>query len=127
METTAPTEEAPATKKPIEWTFRERLRKARENTGMNQREFAAALGVGRTTVVNWEKGKGEHARSALVLREWARLGDVPLDWLRDGESDTVTVTGGYLVVIDGMPNQRDASRELALLGSSPSFSLKPAA
>lgn len=33
------------------------IKLARERTGMSQEAFARALGVGRSTVINWERGR----------------------------------------------------------------------
>lgn len=77
-----------------EWTLGDRLRKARERTGLNQENFAKALGVGgRSTVANWET---DHTKPRpLVVREWSRLTDVPEWWLwgPDAPADLVLPSG----------------------------------
>lgn len=66
-----------------EWTMADRLRKARETTGLDQGDFAAELGVSRGTVSNYEHG---HVRPReVVLRAWAMRTGVSLGWLRDGD------------------------------------------
>lgn len=61
------------------WTLGDRLRKARELTGMSQEEFAAVVGISRNTVANYEKG---HTRPRMLeLRAWARASRVDIGWL----------------------------------------------
>lgn len=61
------------------WTLGDRLRKARELTGMDQAEFAEAVGISRNTVNNYEKG---HTRPRLLeLRAWASISGVDIRWL----------------------------------------------
>ncbi|RWZ52946.1 XRE family transcriptional regulator [Labedella phragmitis] len=52
-----------------QFTVADRLRKARELTGLDQGEFAARAGFARTTVVNYELG--HRVPRALYLRAWA--------------------------------------------------------
>lgn len=49
-----------------EWTTGDRLRKARELTGLERSEFARELGISRNTVTNYEHGKVEPR--VVVLR-----------------------------------------------------------
>jgi transcriptional regulator with XRE-family HTH domain len=66
-----------------EWTITDRLRKARELTGMDQTEFADALGVSRSTVSNYERGSRVYRRPVLLA--WAMSSGVPLEWLHTGQ------------------------------------------
>lgn len=65
----------------------ERLRRARQLAGLDQRQLADALGIARNTVSNYETGTSEPSASNLV--RWARATGASLDWLADG------VSGGY--------------------------------
>lgn len=65
-----------------EWTVGDRLRKARETTGLDRAEFAAQLGVSRNTVTNYEHNRV--AQRIVVLRSWAIRCEVPLVWLVNG-------------------------------------------
>lgn len=67
-----------------EFHIGDRLRKARESTGMSQGAFAARLGVARNTVSRSELGQTHPHR--LVLRAWAEATGVSLEWLESGES-----------------------------------------
>jgi transcriptional regulator with XRE-family HTH domain len=62
------------------WTIADRLRKAREVTGMDQREFADHIGISRNTVTNYETGKTTRF-SRPMLAAWAMATGVPLEWL----------------------------------------------
>lgn len=66
-----------------EWTITDRLRKARELTGLDQGPFADNIGVSRGTVSNYERGSRTHKKS--VLMTWAMGSGVPLEWLMSGE------------------------------------------
>lgn len=65
-----------------QWTLGDRLRKAREEAGYTQRELAAAIGISRNSVVNYEVGATEPKR--LAIQAWARLTGVPSEWLTWG-------------------------------------------
>jgi transcriptional regulator with XRE-family HTH domain len=65
-----------------EFTVADRLRKARELTGLDQSEFAARAGFSRTTVVNYELG--HRVPRALYLRAWATASGVDATWLETG-------------------------------------------
>ena len=69
-----------------EWTITDRLRKARELTGLDQGPFADRIGVSRGTVSNYERGSKTHKKS--VLMTWAMGSGVPLEWLMTGEEGT---------------------------------------
>lgn len=71
-----------------EWTIADRLRKARELTGMKQNEFADEIGISRGTVSNYERGLGPFKRPYLLA--WALGAGVPLEWLTNTESPPKT-------------------------------------
>jgi transcriptional regulator with XRE-family HTH domain len=60
----------------------DRLRKAREITGLDQTEFAAEVGLGRATISRYERGEVTPSKSALLLYQM-RTG-VPKEWLATG-------------------------------------------
>ena len=59
-----------------------RLRTARLLAELEQADVARALGVGRSTISNWETGVSEPPASAFV--GWARVTGQPLEWFADG-------------------------------------------
>ena len=62
--------------------FAERLKKAREASGMSQDLMASRIGVTTTTVASWEKA--ESAPRANRMQMLASLLNVPLLWLLGG-------------------------------------------
>lgn len=65
------------------WTVRDRLRKAREHAALQQGELAERIGVGRSTISNYEAGVTEPKRP--ILLSWAMATGVPLEWLVSGD------------------------------------------
>lgn len=65
-----------------EWSMADRLRKARELTGLDQTEFADEIGVSRGTVSRYERGEATAKRPILTV--WAMRTGVPLTWLTTG-------------------------------------------
>ena len=57
----------------------ERIRKAREDAGMSQQQFAEELGVDRKTVGNWEADRNQPRYRDLMLI--SSVADVSLEWL----------------------------------------------
>ena len=81
-----------------EFTIGDRLRKARERTGLEQEPFADEIGVSRGTIRNYETGATRHLKP-IVLRAWALRTGVPLSWIETGVAPTTngprpTLTGG---------------------------------
>lgn len=68
-----------------EWTTGDRLRKARELTGLDQSDFAERIGVARNTVHAYEHGATRRPRR-IVLMAWADATGVDYEWLRTGLS-----------------------------------------
>lgn len=70
-----------------QWTLADRLRKAREHTGLEQQEFGELIGVSRATVSNYERGITTNIRRPMLLA-WSLGTGVPLQWLSDGTEPT---------------------------------------
>lgn len=70
------------------FTQGDRLRKARESTGMKQREFAQHIGVSHQTVTNAEKDHREVRK--ITMNAWALATGVPVEWLETGEAPEST-------------------------------------
>lgn len=62
-----------------EFTFGDRLRKARELTGLEQKDFAAEIGISRTSVSNAETGANRPHQ--ITIKAWALRTGVNMDWL----------------------------------------------
>ena len=69
-----------------EWSIADRLRKARETTGLDQIEFAAHSGISRTSITNYEQGK--RTPRGLYLRAWAEATGVDAHWIETGHAKT---------------------------------------
>lgn len=74
-----------------EFTQADRLRKARNLTGLRVPEFAERMGVSPKTINNAESGK--HGVRQIVLNQWSLLTGVPLMWLQTGEAPEPTNGG----------------------------------
>lgn len=59
-----------------------RLLASRALAGMDQQTIADAIGVSRTTVSGWERGKFEPTFTSIV--RWAQVTNQPLDWFAEG-------------------------------------------
>jgi transcriptional regulator with XRE-family HTH domain len=66
-----------------EFTIGDRLRKAREVAGFDQRAFEAASGISRATIGAYELGKSTPKRAYLSI--WANVTDTDVDWLLHGD------------------------------------------
>ena len=66
----------------------DKLLALRKRSGMSQQEVAAAIGVARQTISNWELGQGSPALDKAA--ELARLYGVTLDDLASDEIDVVS-------------------------------------
>ena len=66
-------------------TLRNRLRDAREWRGLEQIDIAKELGVGRSTISNYERGITEPNK--LVINAWAVVCNVDVDWIRFGTTE----------------------------------------
>jgi len=71
--------------------FGERIKHAREASGMSQKLMASRLGVKSATIAKWESGKEDPRANRLQMI--ASLLNVPLLWLLAG-SQQVPDTGG---------------------------------
>lgn len=69
-----------------QFTQGDRLRKAREHSGLHMRDLAAEIGVSEASVSRYESGK-QKPRRATVLT-WALATGVDFDWLFDGDGST---------------------------------------
>lgn len=80
-----------------EWTMGDRLRKARELTGLSQSQFAKALEISPKTVGSYETGRVAVRR--IVVRAWSMRTGVPVEWLETGAAPSPGGDGA----VDGVP------------------------
>jgi len=69
-----------------EWTFGDRLRKARQVSGLTVRDFAEEIGVSTKTITDAE-GDRRRPRKILINAYAMRTG-VPREWLETGQVST---------------------------------------
>lgn len=72
--------------------FGERLRNAREASGMSQKLMASRLGVKSSTIGKWESGKEDPRANRLQMI--ASLLNVPLLWLLAGSQQVPDSSAG---------------------------------
>jgi transcriptional regulator with XRE-family HTH domain len=68
-----------------EWTFGDRLRKARLTAGLEIEEVARATGQAENTVRTWERGVSRPRNVFAVARTYADITGVSEAWLLAGE------------------------------------------
>lgn len=68
-----------------QWTVGDRLRKARELTGLDRKAFAAEIGASRNSIATYESSDRPPRR--FILLAWAAKTGVSIDWLL-GDDDT---------------------------------------
>lgn len=71
------------------WTFADRIRKARTETGLDQREFAAKIGVKASTYATYETGRNEPRYKDVfdLAKRVEHISSVPATWLIGHPSD----------------------------------------
>lgn len=82
-----------------EWTFGDRLAKARRYARMEQGEMALALGVSRPTISTWERDENQPRHLFHIAQQWADLTGVELAWLLG----TDIRTGSFTPLLPGLP------------------------
>lgn len=85
----------------LEWTFGDRLRKARRELGLSQAEIAECCGVQQGAIANWESGHSRCRDEVSVAKAIEASHGVPATWLLglDAASDSAvedSVTHRYL-------------------------------
>ena len=66
------------------FTFGDRLRKAREDAGLDQRTIAETLGVTSATISHWETGVNQPRDLFALVEKWAEITRVDRNWLLTG-------------------------------------------
>lgn len=63
------------------WTLGDRIRKARILRGMDQRQFADALGVKAGTLAGWETDRQRPRNLVEIARKIQQITEVPASWI----------------------------------------------
>lgn len=82
------------------WELQDRIARARRYAGMEQSELAEIAGVSRKSISNWEIGKTEPRRAALIAISFAT--GVSLEWLETGKTPAGSPDGGGVVRHQGL-------------------------
>lgn len=69
----------------LQFQVYDRLRKAREITGLDKETFAAQIHVSRNTVGSYESPTYKSKRQPVVLAAWALRSGVPMEWILSGD------------------------------------------
>ncbi|MFT4188547.1 MAG: helix-turn-helix transcriptional regulator [Aeromicrobium sp.] len=69
----------------------DRLRKARQMTGLTTRAFAERIGVSQATVTNAENDNNKVRR--ITLNAWSLATGVPVEWLETGNAPSAEAEG----------------------------------
>jgi len=64
-----------------QWTFGERLAKARKDSGLQQSELGEKLGISKSTVAKWETDRGRPREFMKYVQRWAEETEVPVAFL----------------------------------------------
>lgn len=96
--------------------FAERLKKAREASGMSQSLMASRIGVTVATVSNWEKA--ESAPRANRMQLLASLLNVPLLWLLGGSQQVPESAENVAGAQDLQQKLSDVNAKMSELSSS---------
>ena len=76
--------ENPGSSRYPQFGLTDRLRKAREMTGMEKQEFAEAIGVHRDSISRYESGKNSPRKP--ILAAWSLATGVDIEWLKTGKA-----------------------------------------
>ncbi|WP_175280155.1 helix-turn-helix domain-containing protein [Prescottella equi] len=63
------------------WSFGDKMRKARQTIGMDQREFAAQLGVKAGSLAGWETDRTKPRDVVAVAKRVELLTHIPAAWI----------------------------------------------
>lgn len=64
-----------------QWTFGDRIRKARRKAGMTQKQFAEVLGVGEKAYAQWETDANKPGDIVAVAQRVQLLTRIPAAWM----------------------------------------------
>ncbi len=62
------------------WEFSDRIRKARQVAGMDQKSFAAQLDVNPGSLAGWESGRSKPRDMVVVAKRIEMLTGIPAAW-----------------------------------------------
>lgn len=106
------TETVPYAGRVPSWTLGERIRKAREDQGWTQQEFADVLGVDRKSCGSWEAGRHQPRYRDLIAI--AQVTGVDLHWLAEERFRPLTPVGERVerAAVRDADSERGAGRDI---------------
>lgn len=84
------------------WTFGDRLRKARRESGLGQADFADALGVGRQAYAAWESDRNTPRDITGTAEVLERVTGFPRAWFLGWMDSPTNPDGGSSVDISSL-------------------------
>jgi transcriptional regulator with XRE-family HTH domain len=76
------------------WSFGDRVRKARDLTGLNQKEFAAAIGASEGSIATWETDRAKPRDIVQVAKRIEMLTRIPAEWTLGIDRSSTPPGGG---------------------------------
>lgn len=94
------------------WTFADRIRKARNEAGLDQKEFAQRIGVKASTYATYETGRNEpRFRDVFDLAKRVEdVSGVPAAWLIGQPSDYKAMGVRSIARLSDRPQRRNDTR-----------------
>jgi transcriptional regulator with XRE-family HTH domain len=85
------------------WTFADRLRKARNTTGLGQKDFAEQIGVKASAYAQWEADNNQPRNIVEVVTRIEDVTRIPASWLlglsERATKKAPTANGGGLEIV----------------------------
>ena len=84
-----------------QWSFGDKIRKARAQVGMDQREFAEAIGLTSSTIAAYETGRANPRFKDVgeLAKKLERVTSIPRTWFVDFNSATSDYKSASSVVL----------------------------
>ena len=98
-----------------QFTQGDRLRKARDLTGLNSYDFADEIGVSQKTISNAESERTKPRK--IMLNAWGLATGVPVEWLQTGVEPNDHDGGGTSLPSGGINPTQEYARPLALVAA----------
>lgn len=95
-----------------EWTLGDRLAKARNRAGLEQKHMARMFACSTAAVSAWERDENQPRTMLEVAKAWAKETNVPLDWLLLGVDEVTRSRWTALSALRLIPGGLNKSPEM---------------
>ena len=85
-----------------EWSFGERLAKARRHAGLTQEQMAELLGRKPSTIASWENETRQPRRLMALVAEWSRITGIDREWILGSRTGSVALAAVSLTDAEQM-------------------------